>query len=182
VGIGVIFKDKLTPEMVMSQGGMQEAVKASEGMQFVESMDAINFPVVIGGFLFFFIGGYLLYAALFAAIGSAVDNETDTQQFMLPVTIPLILGLVVTFKVIEDPNGALAFWFSIIPLTSPIVMMTRLPFGVPMWELGLSMVLLVLGFIAATWLAARIYRVGILMYGKKPTWKEMFKWMTYKNG
>jgi ABC-2 type transport system permease protein len=182
VGIGVIFKDKLTPETVMSQEGMQEAVAASEGMQFVESMDAINFPVVIGGFLFFFIGGYLLYAALFAAIGSAVDNETDTQQFMLPVTIPLILGIVVTSKVIEDPNGALAFWFSIVPLTSPIVMMTRLPFGVPTWELGLSMVLLVLGFIAATWLAARIYRVGILMYGKKPTWKEMFKWMTYKNG
>ncbi len=124
----------------------------------------------------------MIYAAHFAAIGSAVDNETDTQQFMLPVTIPLILGIVVTTRVIEDPNGALAFWFSIIPLTSPIVMMARLPFGVPIWELGLSIGLLVAGFIAATWLAGRIYRVGILMYGKKTSWKELFKWMTYRNG
>lgn len=182
VGVGVIFKDKINPEQLVNQQGMEQAVELSEGMEFVQSIEAVNFPLIIGGFLIFFIGGYLLYAALFAAIGSAVDNETDTQQFMLPVTIPLILAIIVTTRVIEEPNSALAFWFSIVPLTSPIVMMVRLPFGVPPWELALSVTLLILGFIAATWLAGRIYRVGILMYGKKPSWKEMFKWMTYKNG
>ncbi len=182
VGVGVFLKDKIDPEMMVNQQGMEQAVEMTEGMEFVQTLQSIDFPLIIGGFLFFFIGGYLLYAALFAAIGSAVDNETDTQQFMLPVTIPLILGIVVTTRVIEDPNGALAFWFSIIPLTSPIVMMARLPFGVPIWELGLSIALLVAGFIAATWLAGRIYRVGILMYGKKTSWKELFKWMTYRNG
>lgn len=182
VGVGVIFKDKINPEQLVNQQGMEQAMEMSEGMEIVQSIEAVNFPLIIGGFLIFFIGGYLLYAALFAAIGSAVDNETDTQQFMLPVTIPLILAIIVTTRVIEEPNSALAFWFSIVPLTSPIVMMVRLPFGVPMWELALSITLLILGFIAATWLAGRIYRVGILMYGKKPSWKEMFKWMTYKNG
>ena len=182
VGVGVIFKDKINPEQLVNQQGMEQAMEMSEGMQIVQSIEAINFPLIVSGFLIFFIGGYLLYAALFAAIGSAVDNETDTQQFMLPVTIPLILAIVVTTRVIEEPDSALAFWFSIIPLTSPIVMMVRLPFGVPMWELALSITLLILGFIAATWLAGRIYRVGILMYGKKPSWKEMFKWMTYNNG
>lgn len=182
VGVGVFFKDKITPETIVNQQGMEQAIEMSEGMEFIQTIQSIDFPMLIGGFLFFFIGGYLLYAALFAAIGSAVDNETDTQQFMLPVTIPLILAIVVTTRVIEDPNGALAFWFSIIPLTSPIVMMARIPFGVPLWELGLSVSLLILGFIAATWLAGRIYRVGILMYGKKTSWKEIFKWMTYRNG
>jgi ABC-2 type transport system permease protein len=182
LGVGVLFKDKIQPEQLVNQQGIEQAVEVSEGLAFVQSIESVNFPLIIAGFLIFFIGGYLLYAALFAAIGSAVDNETDTQQFMLPVTIPLILAIIVTTRVIEDPNGALAFWFSIVPLTSPIVMMVRLPFGVPAWELALSIALLVMGFIAATWLAGRIYRVGILMYGKKPSWKEIFKWMTYKNG
>lgn len=182
LGVGVLFKDKIQPEQLVNQQGIEQAIEVSEGLAFVQSIESVNFPLIIAGFLIFFIGGYLLYAALFAAIGSAVDNETDTQQFMLPVTIPLILAIIVTTRVIEDPNGALAFWFSIVPLTSPIVMMVRLPFGVPAWELALSIALLVMGFIAATWLAGRIYRVGILMYGKKPSWKEIFKWMTYKNG
>lgn len=181
VGVGVLFKDKLNPEAIANQAGMPQGAEISEGMEFVNSLEAVPFGQIIVGFLIFFIGGYLLYAALFAAIGSAVDNETDTQQFMLPVTIPLILGILVTTRVIEDPDGALAFWFSIIPLTSPIVMMVRLPFGVPGWELALSIALLILGFIAATWIAGRIYRIGILMYGKKPSYKEMFKWLTYKN-
>jgi ABC-2 type transport system permease protein len=122
-----------------------------------------------------------LYSALFAAIGSAVDNETETQQFMLPVTLPLIIAFVLsTSYVINNPNGPISFWFSIIPLTSPIVMMVRLPFGVPMWELALSMVLLVIGFIGIVWVAARIYRIGILMYGKKVNYKELLKWLFIK--
>jgi ABC-2 type transport system permease protein len=158
-------------------------MEMGKGMEIMQMLETINLPVVLGGFLFFFIGGYLLYAALFAAVGSAVDNETDSQQFMLPVTIPLILGIVVMAQVIESPNGPIAFWFSIIPFTSPIVMMARLPFlqTDQLWQLALSGALLVAGFIAATYLAGRIYRVGILMYGKKPSWKELYKWMTYRN-
>jgi ABC-2 type transport system permease protein len=137
---------------------------------------------ILGGFLFFFLGGYLLYSSLFAAIGAAVDDQTDAQQFMLPVTLPLILSYIASIMVIinGDPNGPLAFWLSMIPLTSPIAMVMRLPFGVPAWQLALSGTLLVAGFVAATWVAARIYRVGILMYGKKVTYKELSKWMFYK--
>ncbi len=137
---------------------------------------------IIGGFLFFFLGGYLLYSAMFAAIGSAVDDQTDAQQFMFPVTIPLILSYIVSINVIinGDPNGPLAFWLSMIPFTSPIAMVMRLPFGVPLWQLLLSGALLVAGFVGVTWVAARIYRVGILMYGKKATYKELGKWMFYK--
>ncbi|QKG55552.1 ABC transporter permease [Hymenobacter sp. BRD128] len=137
---------------------------------------------IIGGFLFYFLGGYLLYSAMFAAIGSAVDDQTDAQQFMFPVTIPLILSYIVSINVIinGDPNGPLAFWLSMIPVTSPIAMVMRLPFGVPAWQLALSGVLLIAGFVGTTWVAARIYRVGILMYGKKVTYKELSKWMFYK--
>jgi ABC-2 type transport system permease protein len=128
-------------------------------------------------FLFYFIGGYLLYGALFAAVGSAVDAESDTQQFMLPLTLPLILALLVSMRIMESPDSPLAFWFSIIPFTSPVVMMVRIPFGVPMWELGLSIVLLVVGFLGTTWLASRIYRIGILSYGKKASFKDLWKWL-----
>lgn len=131
-------------------------------------------------FLFYFLAGYFMYSALFAAIGSAVDGETDTQQFMLPITIPLIFSFGIAQTVMADPQGSLAFWFSIIPLTSPVVMMVRLPFGVPVWEVMLSMSLLVLGFFITTWVAGRIYRTGILMYGKKVSWKELGKWLFYK--
>lgn len=137
---------------------------------------------IIGGFLFYFLGGYLLYSAMFAAIGSAVDDQTDAQQFMFPVTIPLILSYIVSINVIinGDPNGPLAFWLSMIPFTSPIAMVMRLPFGVPAWQLALSGTLLIAGFVGVTWVAARIYRVGILMYGKKVTYGELSKWMFYK--
>ncbi len=145
------------------------------------SLESINFIVIILSFLFYFIGGYLLYASLFAAVGSAVDSETDTQQFMMPITVPLILGLVVMINAIQNPDGALAFWFSIIPFTSPIVMMARIPFGVPYLELLLSMALLVLTFFGTTWLAAKIYRTGILMYGKKVSYGEIWKWIRFKN-
>ncbi len=131
-------------------------------------------------FLFYFLTGYLLYASIFAAIGSAVDNETDTQQFMIPVTIPIMLGLFVMLATLQDPESPLTFWFSMIPLTSPIVMMARVPFGVPGWELALSMVLMVGNFLLFVWLAAKIYRTGILMYGKKSSYRELWRWMRYK--
>lgn len=144
-------------------------------------LDGINFPYIIGSFLVFFLGGYLLYSALFAAVGSAVDNETETQQFMLPITMPLLFTYVMAFSLlIRDPHGPLSFWLSMIPFTSPIAMMVRIPFGVPLWEILLSVALLIGGFILTTWVAARIYRVGILMYGKKASYKELIKWFSYK--
>jgi ABC-2 type transport system permease protein len=159
-----------------------EAPKPGQSFSLWSVLDGLPIGRIIGGFLFFFLGGYLLYSSLFAAIGSAVDDQTDAQQFMFPVTIPLILSYIVSINVIinGDPNGPLAFWLSMIPLTSPIAMVMRLPFGVPVWQLVLSGTLLVLGFIGTTWVAARIYRVGILMYGKKVTYKELSKWMFYK--
>ena len=146
------------------------------------ALEGLPIGSIIGGFLFFFLGGYLLYSAMFAAIGSAVDDQTDAQQFMFPVTIPLILSYIVSINVIinGDPNGPLAFWLSMIPFTSPIAMVMRLPFGVPTWQLLLSGGLLIAGFVGVTWVAARIYRVGILMYGKKVTYRELSKWMFYK--
>jgi ABC-2 type transport system permease protein len=132
-------------------------------------------------FIFYFIGGYLLYGALLAAVGSAVDSEADTQQFMLPITMPLIFSFVVAQTVMENPDGTMAFWLSIIPFTSPVIMMVRIPFGgVETWELLLSMALLILGFLGTTWVAAKIYRTGVLMYGKKITYKELWKWLFYK--
>ena len=132
-------------------------------------------------FIFYFLGGFMLYSSLFAAIGAAVDNETDTQQFMLPIMLPLILAVYVGFAtVINDPHGPIAVAFSYIPLTSPIVMLMRVPFGVTWVELAISMLLLVITFLFMVWLAAKIYRVGILMYGKKPTYKDLYKWLKYK--
>src|SRR5690606_11160608 len=134
----------------------------------MQALGTVNFQGIIGAFLLYFVGGYLLYSALFAAVGSAVDSETETQQFMFPITIPLLFTYILSFGVlVNDPNGPLSFWLSMIPLTSPIAMLVRIPFGVPTWELALSLTLLVGGFILTTWVAARIYRVGILMYGKK---------------
>ncbi|WP_162053725.1 ABC transporter permease [Pontibacter pamirensis] len=141
----------------------------------------LNIALIFGCFLFYFLGGYLLYGSLFGAIGAAVDNETDTQQFMMPITIPLIIAFIMSYSVVlKNPDGPVAFWMSIIPLTSPIVMMVRVPFGVPAWELLLSMALLIAGFIFTTWIASRIYRVGILMYGKKINYKELSKWLFYR--
>jgi len=149
---------------------------------FVETIANLNIPLIIGAFLFYFLGGYLLYGSLFAAIGSAVDNETDSQQFMLPLTIPLILAFLVAQVVINDPSGPIAFWFSIIPFTSPVIMMVRIPFDTfETWELLLSAFLLVITFFVTTWVAAKIYRVGILMYGKKVSYKELWKWLKYSN-
>jgi ABC-2 type transport system permease protein len=160
-----------------------EALSSDENIgQIIDVFFSINYGVIIFTFLFFFVGGYLLYAALFAAIGSAVDNEADTQQFMLPVTIPLIFSIIIGLSfVLNNPDGSVAYWLSLIPLTSPIIMMIRVPFGVNIYtDLIPSMILLVLGFLATTWIAAKIYRTGILMYGKKVSYKELWKWLTYK--
>lgn len=135
--------------------------------------------LIIISFIFYFITGYLLYASIFAAIGSAVDNETETQQFMLPITIPIILALMVAIGTMQNPESSLSFWCSMIPLTSPIVMVARLPFGVPYWQLAVSMLLMIVTFMAFVWMAAKVYRTGILMYGKKTSWKEMWKWLRY---
>lgn len=159
---------------------MKKIQQPNEITKIWNDLRNVNMMDILLCFLFYFLAGYLMYSALFAAIGSSVDNEADTQQFMLPITIPLIFSFVIAQNVIQDPQSSMAFWFSIIPLTSPIIMMVRLPFGVPMWELALSMSLLVLGFLFTTWLAARIYRTGILMYGKKVSWRELGKWLFYK--
>ena len=183
-----IKTEQITPETVLSEGG--STLQPSQPVQDQElnkmkevfsSISSINFGIMLGSFLFYFLGGFLLYGSLFAAVGSAVDSEADTQQFMMPIMIPLILAIVVMMNAIQNPEGSIAFWFSIIPFTSPIVMMVRIPFGVPYWELGLSAGLLILTFVFTTWFAGKIYRIGILMYGKKASYGELIKWLRYKN-
>lgn len=163
---------------------MQQAMENPDGnMQLQDIMTAFyNLPIanLITAFILFFICGYLLYSSLYAAIGAAVDNETDTQQFLLPVMMPLILAVYIGFfTVIEDPHGTVSTVFSFIPFTSPVVMLMRIPFGVPLWQQILSLLILIGTFILIVWFAAKIYRVGILMYGKKPSYKELIKWMKY---
>lgn len=175
------------PQNMMTQNDLSADIEQAgqvspELEEFVRIFDNAmnqNWLLIIFAFIFYFITGYLLYASVFAAIGSAVDNETETQQFMLPVTIPIIFALMVAIGTMQNPESSLSFWFSIIPLTSPIVMMARIPFDVPYWQIGLSMVIMVITFLAFVWMAAKIYRTGILMYGKKTSWKEMWKWLRY---
>ena len=173
-----MLTEQMDPE---ARQALEQAAADSGPLAMIEDLKKQNLPYILGLFLFFFFGGYMLYSALFAAIGSAVDNETDTQQLLFPVTIPIIISIVVAQVVIQNPNSTLAFWFSIIPLFSPIVMMVRIPFDPPAWEIYLSMFLLVLGFVLSVWMAAKIYRTGILMYGKKPSLKEIGKWLFYKS-
>ncbi len=178
-GSGAATQIQATSSM-MGQGiGAQQIANNAQITQVFDVIHSIDFGVIIFSFMVYFLGGYLLYAALFAAIGSAVDNEADTQQFMLPVSIPLILGIVLSGFIVEHPDGGIAFWLSMFPLTSPVIMMIRIPFGVAYWEIALSMILLILGFIFTTWLASKIYRTGILMYGKKVNYKELWKWIRY---
>ena len=155
-----------------------EAVLSSE---ISSSLMALPIKSLIFVFLIYFLGGYLLYGSLFAAIGSASDQETDSQQFIVPITIPLIVSFVLVQVVIDNPHGGLAYWLSMIPFTSPIIMIARIPFGVTLHELLLSISLLIGGFLLTTWVAAKIYRVGILMYGKKISYKELWKWLKYKD-
>jgi ABC-2 type transport system permease protein len=170
----------LTQNINIPQSDVDIQEELQDQNKLMKMLNSLPILQIIISFLIYFLGGYLLYAALFAAVGSAVDNETDTQQFMLPITIPLILSMVMAQFIIQNPEGPAAFWFSMIPLTSPVIMMVRIPFGVPIEELILSIALLIGAFLGATWLAARIYRTGILMYGKKPSYKEIWKWIKYK--
>lgn len=168
-------------ELAASQISAEQAEVATNFMSQIQLyMNEIPVASIIISFVIFFIGGYFLYSSFYAAIGAAVDSETDSQQFLMPIIMPLMLAVYVGFlTVMNDPNGTVAVVFSLIPLTSPIVMLMRIPFGVPMWQLLLSIVLLYGTFIFVVWFAAKIYRVGILMYGKKPTWKELYKWLKY---
>jgi ABC-2 type transport system permease protein len=184
--MATVVKDKFSAdniERIMQQSPEGTAVEdidqLRETQQIVQRVGMINWGLMIPCFIFYFLGGYLLYGAIFAAIGGAVDSEADTQQFMLPISAPLIFSFVMAQTVLNDPNGQLAIWLSMIPFTSPIIMMVRLPFGVHYLELIASMVLLVCGFIFTTWGAGKVYRTGLLMYGKRPTWREIFRWMRY---
>jgi len=165
----------------MQEMKASQAASGNEMVEVLTALESIDVSTTVFAFVFFFLGGYLLYGALFAAVGSAVDSDADAQQFMFPITIPLIASIASLGVVLVEPNGSFAFWMSMVPLTSPVVMMMRVPFGVPMWELALSMALLVGGFIFTIWLASRIYRVGILMHGTKVNYKVLAKWFFQKN-
>ncbi|MBI1307959.1 MAG: ABC transporter permease [Bacteroidetes bacterium] len=197
VVLSMILIPVITSVFMGDMGSLQEMVqqnpavtsgqiaKLDPGKEFFGMLMTLNFRFIISAFIFYFIGGYLMYSALFAAVGSAVDAETDTQQFMFPITIPLVVSIMLSTSVVmNDPNGSVSFWLSIIPLCSPIVMMVRAPFmnlADQWWEVALSMGLLILTFCFTIWLAGRIYRTGILMYGKKATYKELFKWLFYRS-
>ncbi|WP_299112834.1 ABC transporter permease [uncultured Winogradskyella sp.] len=182
--VSIVFGIDLTAAQGQQQELVQQAMDSStmqnEINLAIQSFQNLPIANLIIAFLFFFIGGYLLYSSLYAAIGAAVDNETDTQQFMLPILMPLILAVYVgVFTVIEDPHGTVSTIFSFIPFTSPVVMLMRIPFGVPVWQQVVSLLLLVGTFTLTVWFAAKIYRVGILMYGKKPSYKSLIKWLKY---
>lgn len=178
-----LILDQPTPaeQMVQQAGVDAEQIEAQEkAFDIMSITDKIDIPVILSCFLIYFLGGYLLYGALLAAIGSAVDSEADSQQFMLPITLPLIFSMMMISIVIQEPHGTMAFWLSIIPFTSPVIMMMRLPFDVPLWEIALSVSLLVAGFCATTWMAGRIYRIGIFMHGTKVNYKTLVKWFVMK--
>jgi len=177
---GVSFSELQSPQQEMMQQAMQDSSNFNEMQLVINAFFNLPIANLIIAFMCFFIGGYLLYSSLYAAIGAAVDNETDTQQFIMPILMPLILAVYVgIFTVIEDPHGSVSTIFSFIPFTSPVVMLMRIPFGVPIWQQLLSLGLLVATFMFTVWFAAKIYRVGILMYGKKPSYKELYKWLKY---
>lgn len=170
-----LFQSDVATELAAeAQAGMQDNINI---FQKINDYFPISFTEIILCFFFFFIVGYLIYATLYAATGSVVDNESDSQQYTMPVTIPLMLSIILIPSISTNPNGQLAFWFSMIPLTSPITMMVRLPSGVPLWQLLTSMGLALLFLVFCVWFAAKVYRMGILMYGKKISWKEIFKWL-----
>ncbi|SDR70152.1 ABC transporter permease [Christiangramia echinicola] len=173
--LGIDPTNVQTPASSAINGAAQPEIN-----QLVIDILKLPYGSLLGFFLIYFIGGYFLYSAIYAAIGAAVDSETDTQQFMFPIILPLILGIYVGFfSVVENPHGTVSTIFSIIPLTSPIVMLMRIPFGVPWWEIAISISVLIATNFGVLWLSAKIYRVGILMYGKKPTYKELYKWLKY---
>ena len=169
-----------TPQQEMMAGAISDASTNSELQALISEFHSLPLLNLVIAFILFFTGGYLLYSSLYAAIGAAVDNETDTQQFLMPVVMLLVVGFYVGFfTALEDSHGTISTVFSYIPFTSPIVMLIRIPFGVPIWEQALSFSILIITFMLTVWTAAKIYRVGILMYGKKPTYKELIKWLNY---
>jgi len=177
-----LFVPGVSSTHVLSDPSMQKA--QSESLQqlspFLHLLYAQNWVLIISCFLFYFLGGYFIYAALFAAVGSLVNEDPqEVQQMTFPVTLPIIVAFFIMMTATRDPNSSLAIFGSMFPLTSPIVMMARIPYGIPAWQIILSMLLLVIGFLAMTWIGAKIYRTGILMYGKKPSWKEVFRWLRY---
>ncbi|MDX9882426.1 MAG: ABC transporter permease [Prolixibacteraceae bacterium] len=191
-GIGMFFGAGNVEQVQQAQnlmnpgimGNTAQIAVSGEANQYREIMEmAGNLPVatILFSFVFYFLGGYLLYSSLLAAVGSAVDSEEDSQQLVFPVILPLILSIMLLFPIAKNPEGPLAFWTSMIPFTSPIIMLARIPYGIPWWELALSMFLLVIAIIGSIWMAARIYRTGILMYGKKVNLKELVKWLRYRS-
>ena len=182
-GIPLFMNNEELLAQAQNMGGAAMAGGAAidpDMLDIAQTLSGINFTQIIICLILYFIGGYIIYASLFAAIGSAVDNETDSNQFLMPITLIIIFAFYVGLFSAEDPEGSMAWWCSMIPFTSPIVMMVRIPFGVAIWELVLSLVVLFASAIGMTWIASRIYRVGILLYGKKPSYKELFKWIKYK--
>lgn len=184
VASGVI----LGPEIISPSGTVMteeisQIVETNQGqdvmLEVVNMIQTINFKAILISFLLYFVFGFFLYAAVFAAVGGMVDNETDSNQFITIVTIPLILAIVCSTAMINNPDSGLSMWLSMIPFTSPISMMIRIPFGVPYWQIIASLLILIITFVFITWIAAKIYRTGILMYGKKPSWKEIWKWLRY---
>jgi ABC-2 type transport system permease protein len=188
IGLGLLFSasvflganvgatNQIPPEMMQTA----QHEMATTAQMYVSEI--LNLPIasILSCFVVYFVGGYFLYSSFYAAIGAAVDNETDSQQFLLPIIMPLVLGVYIGFfTVVNDPHGTVATIFSMVPLTSPIVMLMRIPFGVPLWQIALSITLLFATFFLVVWFASKIYRVGILMYGKKPTWKELYRWLKY---
>ena len=173
-------------QSIMSSPGMDQVaasapVKENITLEILHMIGALNIPLILFGLFFYFICGFLLYASLQGAIGSAVDSDEDAQQMMLPVMMPLIFSIIILFAVAKNPEGSLAFWASMIPLTSPVIMVARIPFGVPAWQIILSMVIMLGTILGTIWMAGKIYRTGILMYGKKVNLKEIVKWLFYKN-
>lgn len=184
-GATKLINKETVEQAAMQQGGagmatVNQAPASGLGFGFLQHLESVNVVEIVICFFLFFLAGYLLYSAIFAAVGSAVDSETEANQFTMPITMPLLLTYVLSFGVIiNDPNGPIATWLSFIPFTSPIAMLVRIPFGVPTWQIVVSLVLLIITFLLVTWLASKIYRVGILIYGKKANWKEIIKWMKY---
>jgi ABC-2 type transport system permease protein len=192
VGIGVA-QSFFTPESAQQMGqtimesrqgmgpNMQQMDSQNQVTEVLELIGNLNIPLILFAFVFYFLAGYLMYSSLLGAVGAAVDNDEDSQQMVFPITFPLILSIMLLFPIARNPEGPVAFWGSIIPFTSPVAMLARVPYGVPAWELILSMGLLILATVGAIWVAAKIYKTGLLMYGKKVSLKELIKWLTYKS-
>lgn len=184
VVVQAIFMDSMVDVSAMTDGmPIPQDFDGSDEMinKIMTLVTQLPWALIIGSFVFYFIGGFLMYGALFAAVGAAVDSETDTQQFMLPISLPLIFGFIVAEFMIQNPEGGMGDFFAIFPLTAPVVSMVKVPLGFDPWVQIPSMLLLILAFIGTVWLAGRIYRTGILMYGKKASYKELWKWLFYKN-